>query len=189
MTVNLSLAQLKNGREFIQDTLRTVAKRGVSLSDFEFDVTEASIAYLTWSQNDVLSQLCRLGAKIAIDNFGTEYSSFEYLRSYRVNHLKIARSLVATAIGNPERAAMIRVMVNMARDLGIGVIAEGVETEAQRTLFTTHGSPTNAQGFFFSEPVEASRAREFLVKGYIRPIVTAKKAATVALLPPKMVAG
>ncbi len=189
MTVNLSLAQLKNSREIVQDVVKTVEKWGLVPSDFEFDVTEATIALLTWAQNDVLSQLCRLGAKIAIDNFGTEYSSFEYLRSYGVNHLKIARSLVATAIDNPERTAMIRAMVNMARDLGIGVIAEGVETEAQRALFSTPGSSTHAQGYYFSEPVEASRAREFLVKGYINPIVTAKKAATFALLPRKVIAG
>jgi diguanylate cyclase (GGDEF)-like protein/PAS domain S-box-containing protein len=170
MTINLSLPQLRNSREAIQDITKTVEKWGLEFSDFEFDVTEATIAHLTWTQNDVLSQLHKLGVRIAIDNFGTEYSSFEYLRSYNVNHLKIARSLVACAVQDPERGAMIRVMINMARELGIGIMAEGVETEEQRALFMASGTPTKAQGFYFSGPVEAARAGELLRQEFIRPV-------------------
>ncbi|HXJ00509.1 MAG TPA: EAL domain-containing protein [Micropepsaceae bacterium] len=169
ITINLSLMQLKNSRDLIRDMTATSQKWGLALSEFEFDVTEATIAYLTWTQNDVLAQLHRLGAQIAIDNFGTEYSSFEYLRSYNVNHLKIARSLVATADTDPERAAMIRVMINMARELGIGIMAEGVETEEQRLLFLTSGASSKAQGFLFSRAVDASQAGELLRQQYIKP--------------------
>jgi EAL domain-containing protein (putative c-di-GMP-specific phosphodiesterase class I) len=169
MTVNLSLMQLKNSRDCIQNMTATAEKWGLALSDFEFDVTEATIAYLTWTQNDVLAQLQRLGAHFAIDNFGTEYSSFEYLRSYNVNHLKIARSLVATATSDPERAAMIRVMINMAREFGIGIMAEGIETEEQRLLFLNSDMPSKAQGFYFSGAVETSRASELLRQQYIKP--------------------
>jgi len=169
MTVNVSLMQLKNAREFIQETLKTTEKWDLALSDFEFDVTEATIAYLTWTQNDALAQLRRLGARIAIDNFGAEYSSFDYLRSYSVNHLKIARGLVASAISNPEGAAMIRVMINMARELGIGITAEGVETEEQLLLLLNSGVTSKAQGFYFSRAVDASHASELLRQQYLKP--------------------
>ena len=169
MTINLSLRQLKNGRDFIQETTKLTEKWGLALNDFEFDVTEATLAYLTWTQNEVLTQLRHLGARISIDNFGAEYSSFEYLRCYNVNHLKIARGLVATAVSNPEGAAMIRVMIKMARELGIGIMAEGVETEEQRHLFLNTGVPSQAQGFYFSRAVDAASASELLRGQFIKP--------------------
>jgi len=178
ITVNLSLMQLKNEREFIRDLTETAKKWDVPLSNFEFDVTEATIAHLTWTQNSVLAQLRGLGARIAIDNFGTEYSSFEYLRFYDVSHLKIARSLVATATTDPERAAIIRVMINMARELGIGIMAEGIETEEQRSLFLVPGGvPPMAQGFYFSGAVDAADASELLRNQYIKPGPDESKAA------------
>ena len=63
-------------------------------SDLEIDVTEAMLAQLTWTQNEALPQLRQLGVKIAIDDFGSEYSSFDYIRAFRVNHLKIDQSLI-----------------------------------------------------------------------------------------------
>lgn len=168
MTINLSLSQLKNGRNIVQDVIRITEKWGVSPSDFEFDVTEATIAHLTWTQNDVLAQLRKLGASIAIDDFGTEYSSFEYLRSYNVNHLKIAPSLIASASTDSERAAIVRVMINMARELGIGIMAEGVENEEERKLMIESGSAAKAQGYYFSGAVEASRVGELLRQQYIK---------------------
>ena len=169
MTVNLALAQLKNSREIVQDVLETIAKWRLIPSDFEFDVTEATIAHLTWTQNDALARLNGAGAKIAIDNFGTEYSSFDYLRSYNINHVKIGRSLIAYANDAPEAAATIRVMINMARELGIGITAEGIETEEQRKLLIANGAPATAQGFLFSRPVEAARMTELLRRKFIKP--------------------
>jgi EAL domain-containing protein (putative c-di-GMP-specific phosphodiesterase class I) len=111
-----------------------------------------------------------LGVKIAIDDFGMEYSSFDYLKSYNVNHLKIARALIAEAVTNPDKADMIRVMIALARELGISVMAEGVETEEQRTLLIATGSPTKAQGFYFSEPVNATRFYALLEQRHIKPM-------------------
>ena len=162
ITINLSLIQLKGARDLIQDVVDTLKKWKLDASDLEFDVTEATLAQLKWAHNDVLTQLHRLGAHIAIDDFGTEYSSFDYLRSYNVSHLKIARSLVAMAVKNPDRADIVRVMIAVARELGIGIMAEGVETEEQRALLVSTGSPTTAHGYYFSEPVDATRTSELL---------------------------
>ena len=162
ITVNLSMLQLKNARDLVQDVVENLKKWKLKASELEFDVTEATLAQLKWTGNDVLAQLHRLGAQIAIDDFGTEYSSFDYLKSYNVSHLKIARSLIAKALTDPERADMIRLMITMARQLNIGIMAEGVETAEQRELLISTGSPTKAQGFYFSEPVNAENTGTLL---------------------------
>jgi diguanylate cyclase (GGDEF)-like protein/PAS domain S-box-containing protein len=163
--VNLSLFQLKCGQDLVRDVTETLAKWGLRPSDLEFDVTEAMLAQLTWTQNEVLPQLRQLGVKIAIDDFGSEYSSFDYVRAYRVNHLKIAQSFINRSISDPESAATVRAIVNFAHDIGIVVIAQGVETEQQRDLLTSSDTMTQAQGFHFSEAVSASAAGELLRQG------------------------
>ena len=162
IAINLSLVQLKGGQELVRDVTETIAKWGLAPSDLEFDVTEATLAQLTWTQNDVLPQLRELGVKVAIDDFGSEYSSFDYVRAYRVNHLKIAQSFISRSTSDPESAATIRAIVNFAHDVGIVVIAQGVETEQQRDLLTSTDALTQAQGFHFSKAVGADRAGEFL---------------------------
>jgi EAL domain-containing protein (putative c-di-GMP-specific phosphodiesterase class I) len=167
IAVNLSLFQLRSGQELVRDIAETVAKWGLEPSDVEFDVTEATLAQLTWAQNDVIPQLRELGVKIAIDDFGSEYSTFDYVRSYRVNHLKIAQSFINRSTTDPESAATIRAIVNFAQDIGIAVIAQGVETEEQTELLSAAGTTTQAQGFHFSKAVNADRAGELLRHGNI----------------------
>ncbi len=77
IAVNLSLFQLKSGQELVRDVTETLAKWGLAPSDLEFDVTEATLAQLTWTQNEVLPQLREFGVKIAIDDSGSKYSSFD----------------------------------------------------------------------------------------------------------------
>src|SRR5258708_11060201 len=150
IAVNLSVFQLKNGQELVRDVTEILAKWGLAPSDLEFDVTEATLAQLTWTQNEVLPQLRELGVKLAIDDFGSEYSTFDYVRAYRVNHLKIPQSFINRSTSDPESAATIRAIVNFAQDVGIVVIAQGVETEAQRDLLTLTDITTQTQGFHFS---------------------------------------
>jgi diguanylate cyclase (GGDEF)-like protein/PAS domain S-box-containing protein len=172
IAINLSLAQLKDSRGLVRDVAVTTARYGIKPGCLEFDVTEATLAQATLTQNDALMQLRRLGAQIAIDDFGAEYSSFEYLRAYDVSHLKIAQSFINSADAIPERATMIRAIINIARELNIGVIAEGVETEEQRAQLASTGS-THAQGYFFSEAVAAGRADELLRDGAVKPMRSA----------------
>jgi diguanylate cyclase (GGDEF)-like protein/PAS domain S-box-containing protein len=167
IAVNLSLFQLNCGQELVRDVTETIAKWGLVPSDLEFDVTEATLAQLTWTQNVVLPQLRELGVKIAIDDFGSEYSSFDYVRAYRVSHLKIAQSFINRSSSDPGCAATIRAIVNFARDIGITVIAQGVETEQQRDLLTSSDTMTQAQGFHFSKAVGADRAGELLRQGRV----------------------
>jgi EAL domain-containing protein (putative c-di-GMP-specific phosphodiesterase class I) len=117
--------------------------------------------------SEALVDLRALGVQISIADFGSEYSSLEYLRAYQVNHLKIAQSFVDESVENQDRAVTVRAIVNLARELGIGVITQGVETASQRDL----SSETSliAQGLFFSEPLGAGAVSKLLRDGHIDP--------------------
>lgn len=169
MAVNLSLAQLGRGRELLKEVADCLAKWNLDPGDLEFDVTEGTLAHLKWSQNDVLPQLRELGVQIAIDNFGSEYSSFDYVRAYRINHLKISRACIARSATDPQSAATISAIISFARDIGIDVIAQGVETEQQLALINAADGHTQAQGFHFSAPVGAADAAALLRAGTIGP--------------------
>ncbi|MDM0118897.1 putative bifunctional diguanylate cyclase/phosphodiesterase [Variovorax arabinosiphilus] len=165
VAINLSLGQLRQGSELIRDVTQSLEKWQLDPSALEFDVTESTLAQMTWTHNDVLPKLRALGVRIAIDDFGTEYSSFEYLRTYRVNHLKIAQSMLKRAVDDPDSAATVRAIMNLAREARIGIIVEGLETEAQLAFLHSTGSTTMAQGYYFSEAVVANEAGDFLRTG------------------------
>jgi diguanylate cyclase (GGDEF)-like protein/PAS domain S-box-containing protein len=167
IAVNLSLHQLKHGAALVQEVTETLQKWALPASDLEFDVTEATLAQLKWTHNDVLPQLRALGVQIAIDGFGSEYSAFDYIKEYRVNHLKVARSYIQESAIDSDDAAAMRAILTFARDMGITVIAQGVETEEQSTLLKRTDSATQAQGFHFSKAVGADSASELLRHGRI----------------------
>jgi diguanylate cyclase (GGDEF)-like protein/PAS domain S-box-containing protein len=169
MAINLSLSQIRNARELVRAVKEATAKWGIKPSDLEFDVTEALLAHVTLTQNDVLVHLRALGARIAIDDFGTEYSSLEYLRAYDVSQLKIAQSLINNAARDPEAAATVRAIMNIARELDVGVIAEGVETQEQRVMLASCDSGSQAQGHYFSAAVDPQRAGQLLREGIMKP--------------------
>jgi diguanylate cyclase (GGDEF)-like protein/PAS domain S-box-containing protein len=169
IAINLSLSQIRNARELVRAVEEATAKWGIRPADLEFDVTEALLAHLTLTQNDVLVQLRALGARIAIDDFGTQYSSLEYLRAYDVSQLKIAQSLINNAARDPEAAATVRAIMNIARELDVGVIAEGVETQEQRAMLVSCNSTSQAQGHYFSAPVDPQLAGQLLREGIMRP--------------------
>jgi diguanylate cyclase (GGDEF)-like protein/PAS domain S-box-containing protein len=124
--------QLSNADEFIRDVREALARWDLAPSDLELDVTEATLAHLTLAKNDTLRHVAELGVKIALADFGTECSSFEYLRAYRVGRIKMTHSFIADALIAPDRAAIIHAALRLAQELGIEIIAEGHATDEQR---------------------------------------------------------
>ncbi len=159
IAIHLSLVQLKTGPELIYDVLRTTARWDLCPWDLRFDVTEGTLAQTKWTHNDILPRLCELGVKIAIDDFGTEYSSFDYLKTYRVNHLKLAQRFLDSASSDPDNAMTLRAILNFAREVGIGVTAEGVETQEQRTTLISSGT---SLGHSLGAAVDSDQAGELL---------------------------
>ncbi len=101
----------------------------------------------------VLSQLKALGVGLDIDDFGTGYSSLSRLQSFPVDTLKIDRSFISRIDGDQETREIVRIIVMLAHNLGLKVIAEGVETEAQRDLLRQMDCE-QAQGYLFSKPCD-----------------------------------
>lgn len=164
MAVNVALSQIKTGREFVRDVQNSLARWGLQPSDLELDVTEFILARTTLAQSDVLEELQRMGVCIAIDDFGAQYSSLDYLRTYHVGRLKIARPMVAAA--QEERgSSMIRAIVGLAAELGVEVVAEGVETAEQRAVLVNMNANAKGQGFYFSQPMPVQETTEVLRSG------------------------
>ena len=117
---------------------------------------------------ELAQTLRQLGTKIAIDDFGTGYSSLKYLTQYPVNRLKLAQEFVFRVTVDYRNAAVVRAAIRLANELGIEVIAEGVETEAQARFLIRAGCE-QAQGYYFSQPVPVLKATELLRAGRIEP--------------------
>ncbi|MCU0089751.1 diguanylate cyclase [Pseudomonas koreensis] len=162
MAIKISLAQLKTGPELIYDVLRIAARWELAPWDLRFDVTEATLAQTKWTHNDALPRLRELGVTIAIDDFGTEYSSFDWLQTYRVNHLKLSQSLIDHAAQDEAGANRLRAIINFARDLAIDISAEGILPSDQDTALTSGPPLQNVQGLCPREAVSPEQAARLL---------------------------
>ncbi|MGB7974000.1 MAG: EAL domain-containing protein [Roseiarcus sp.] len=169
LALNLSLKQLQTGEGLVGAVTQTLTKWGLSPKDLELDVTESMLAHVTLHKNGVLDRLHQLGVRIAIDDFGTQYSSFDYLKTYCVSRVKIPGSMIDAATHDPEASAMVRAIMALGRELGIDVVAQGVETEQQRDLLNSAPSPTKVQGFYYGAPVPAAEATELLRQRFVEP--------------------
>ena len=116
--------------------------------------------------NGVLEHLRALGLRLAIDDFGTGYSSLDYLRRFPFDRIKIAQNFIFDLGLAPENAVIVRAAIGMARELGIAVLAEGVETEAQLKLLRKWGC-SDVQGFYFARPMAPTNLEPLLRKGFV----------------------
>jgi EAL domain-containing protein (putative c-di-GMP-specific phosphodiesterase class I) len=109
----------------------------------------------------LLTQLRNLGVQLSIDDFGTGYSSLSYLQRFPIDTLKIDRSFVTQMMENEENLAIVRTIVALAQNLGMDVVAEGVETEDQLMLLRKLECE-NGQGFLFSTPLGGRQLDQFI---------------------------
>ena len=169
VAVNVSSVQFKGASELERDVEESLARAGVEAGELELELAESVLMEATQKHSETLQELPRLGVRIAIDDFGTGYSSLKYLTVYPVNRLKLAQELVFRVTVDYRNAAVVRAAIRLAHELGIEVIAEGVETEAQVRFLIAAGCE-QAQGFYFSRPVTAARVAELLREGRIEPV-------------------
>lgn len=151
VAVNLSAQQFKQ-RGLVTMVDAALRASGLLPEDLEIEITERMLLEPTPSVLDTLAEIRKRGVRIALDDFGTGFSSFSYLLQFGVDHLKIDRSFIAASTEDPSAATIVRTILSMAHNLSIGVIAEGVETEAQRE-FLLRRRCDSVQGFLFSPAV------------------------------------
>ena len=117
----------------------------------------------------MLDQLQNFGIRIAIDDFGSQYFSLDYLKTYRVNRLKIPQSMIEVARLDVRSAAMVRAIIGIARELRVEIVAQGLATEEQWLFFTKTVPNERLQGFYCSNPVSAQSAALLLKQKRIGP--------------------
>jgi len=167
LSVNLSVRQFT--LPDIVDQIRTVLfDTGLPGENLKLEITESVILDNTSVATEKLESLRALGAQLSIDDFGTGYSSLSYLHQFPFDNLKIDRSFVSRMVDAPERAAIVRTIVQLARNLSMDAVAEGIETTAQLMGLKAMGC-RYGQGFLFSKPVPAEDAEKLLDSVFLFP--------------------
>jgi EAL domain-containing protein (putative c-di-GMP-specific phosphodiesterase class I) len=139
---------------------QVLAATGAPAEWVTFEITEGVIMHSLDKALDVLGELHARGIQIHIDDFGTGYSSLEALHRLPIEALKIDRSFIAN-LQDDKSTELVRTIVQLGRNFGVDVIAEGIETPAQRQILSELGCPLG-QGYWFSRPVPATRLGEML---------------------------
>lgn len=170
--INVSAAEL--GPRLLERVTATLARHGIAPSRLVIEVTEGVFADEHHAAAP-LRALRELGVNIAIDDFGTGYSSLSYLPRLPVNLIKLDRAFVG-GLDQPATAAVARAIVDLGRTLELSVVAEGVETEAQRDRLLSFGCE-HAQGFLWSPPVPADEVPATLCR-LTRELGSAQRAAS-----------
>ncbi|MDT7742548.1 MAG: hypothetical protein QOE59_1626 [Actinomycetota bacterium] len=160
LSVNISPVQLIAG-DFVETVERVLRLHGMSGRDLILEVTEHTVVSDDAAALRTLRGLRGLGVSVAIDDFGTGYSSLAQLKAFPVSILKIDRGFVRDLGENAGDDAIVRSIIALAESFGLELIAEGVETEAARTVLLEMGCRT-AQGYLFSRPVSGERILELL---------------------------
>jgi diguanylate cyclase (GGDEF)-like protein/PAS domain S-box-containing protein len=161
VAVNLSARQF-NDPHLPRMVARALKESGLAPRLLELEITESTAMQQTDVTLRTLKKLKQLGVSIAIDDFGTGYSSLSYLRRFPVDKVKIDRSFVAEVPGNRDQGAIVAAIVALSHALQIRVVAEGVETEAQREFLKACGCDF-IQGHLVGHPVDAdSAAKEYV---------------------------
>jgi diguanylate cyclase (GGDEF)-like protein/PAS domain S-box-containing protein len=166
--VNLSALQFKTPLELEKDIAAALAENAMPPQMLELELTESVLMKAAREHNDVLLRLRKQGLRLAIDDFGTGFSSLDYLRRFPADRIKIAQVFIIDLVTAAGDAAIVKAAIGLARELGISVIAEGVETEAQLRLLQAWGC-REVQGYYFSKPVDADAVLPLLRSGRIVP--------------------
>lgn len=179
LSVNVSGVQFKAASELEREIEASLTRWGIHPSNLELELTESVLMEATQRHSKTLENLRQLGTKFSIDDFGTGYSSLKYLTQYPVNRLKLAQEFVFRVTVDYRNAAVVRAAIRLANELGLEVIAEGVETEAQVRFLMGAGCEL-AQGYYFSRPVAVLTATELLRVGRVERATGSRLASSAA---------
>lgn len=162
MAVNLSGVQFARGN-VEQTVLEALKDSGLAAEYLELELTESIFIRNTESVLGTVKRLKSIGVKLSIDDFGTGYSSLAYLKRFEVDKLKIDRTFIRDLTSDPDDAAIVRTIIQMARNLGLRTIAEGVETE--EVIQHLRGYRCDeAQGYYYARPMPPKDFATFMAE-------------------------
>jgi diguanylate cyclase (GGDEF)-like protein len=169
MAVNLSFRQFQDS-QLLPTLSRLISERGVDAQWLEFELTETAVM----RRNDLVKQtmdaLGRLGVRFSLDDFGTGFSSFVHLNSLPIALLKVDKSFVGGMEQREENRKLVHAMINLAHNLNLEVVAEGVETPEQLALLKGFGCD-QVQGYLISKPLPLAELLEYLMFGLTQQAV------------------
>ena len=162
IAVNLSRKELsdKNLVQIIKDNLSYCHINPMIL---EFEITESTLLQNNRLAKQNIEQLRALGCSFSIDDYGIGFSSLSNLREFELDKIKIDRSFIVDLENNDNDKIIVSATINMVKELGLTVLAEGVENEAQEALLKAYGCD-EVQGYFYSYPLTAEEMTELLLK-------------------------
>jgi diguanylate cyclase (GGDEF)-like protein/PAS domain S-box-containing protein len=160
MAINISAQQLRQ-KDFVARVAGILAAHGLTGEDIELEITESLAMQDPAATIDILKALRGMGVLLAVDDFGTGYSSLSYLKLLPIHRLKLDRSFVRDIESDPNDAAICAATIALAHNLGLEVVAEGIETRPQHDYLRRLGCDFG-QGYLFSRPLPAAAATAFV---------------------------
>ncbi|MBA3059752.1 MAG: EAL domain-containing protein [Gammaproteobacteria bacterium] len=157
MAVNVSARQFRQS-DFVQQVLALLQQTGANPQRLKLELTESLLLTDTHDAIAKMTDLRDAGVRFSLDDFGTGYSSLSYLKLLPLQQLKIDQSFVRDVLTDPNDAAIARTVLALGQSLGLGVVAEGVETVGQRDFLLQHGC-IRFQGYLFGKPVPVAQLR------------------------------
>ena len=152
--VNLSPSQLQSG-DLASSVAQALTRTGLSPTSLELEVTEDILLHDEQSALNTFLKIQALGVRLVFDDFGTGFASLSYLKKFPLDGLKIDRSFVLGLLVNPDDAAIVSSTIGLSKQLGLSVIAEGIEDRATAAFLVRMGCE-EGQGYFFGRPMPAS---------------------------------
>ena len=160
MAVNLSLRQLMDDN-LLKDIKAALDDSGMAPNLWELEITESMVMHNPMYLIEVLTNIKKIGVRLAIDDFGTSYSSLAHIKHFPIDTLKVDRSFIRNLLQDSENQAITEAIIAMGKTLSITVVAEGVETQAQKDFLRDHICD-EMQGFYFSKPVTPDQFGDLL---------------------------
>jgi diguanylate cyclase (GGDEF)-like protein/PAS domain S-box-containing protein len=160
LSINISARQF-NEPDFVNEVEAALLRHCVNPNRIMFELTESLLLKNVENSIQTMKALKELGVGFSIDDFGVGYSSLAYLKRLPLDEIKIDRSFVQDLVDDPDDRAIVQAVISLGHSLGLDVIAEGVETAAQKNFLAAHGCKSY-QGYLFSRPVPADDFQRLL---------------------------
>ena len=160
IAVNVSVRQFRH-TDFVDEVMQAIAHAGIEPQKLKLELTESLLADGIEVTVAKMGSLKEMGVTLSLDDFGMGYSSLSYLKRLPLDQLKIDREFVKEVLTDANDAAIARTIIGLAQSLGLGVIAEGVETEEQRAYLAQQGCPCY-QGYLFCKPLGIKELELFM---------------------------